>query len=501
MPFFRMHSLKTQLSVIVFLALLLPAAVMFYDIFWAAKTDDVLIKATDKKLTRIANLVHDQVRRELENHTGHGPPLQEIFTAVTGPLIEHYPGVRICLYEKDSGDITIQGYLHEFSARLPEEKKERERRIYNETKAGINAVLAGGNAISRLGKTYDDQFLEHLVPLQINSRTVAVIWVEEMMHPIFAQSSRMRLVIRYIILGVFGLGIAASLATIFGLVRKINIIKDGTVKLEQNLNNTLPQMPGEMGQITSAINKLARGLMEKEQLIDQYRRSENLIAMGRTITEIAHELRAPVSVIQATAQAMALNYQDLTRLDEYIQQIDRQVERHSKLINELLDFGRPDPGTIEKIDINELIESVITANEPLISKTGIKLNYSPAGPKPLVIQGNAEKLKQVFTNLIINALEAMQQKGVITIESRASGGRAAVSVRDTGAGIPPEDLPNIFEPFYTKKARGSGLGLAICKRIIQIHGGSIEVKSIKGNGSEFIVSLPLYDEKDVRAVE
>ncbi|SFQ94584.1 ATP-binding protein [Desulfoscipio geothermicus] len=500
MPFFRRQSLKTQLLVIVFLALLLPAAAMFYDIFFAAKTDDVLIHATDKKLTRIANLVHDQVRRELKSYPGNSQPLEEVFTAVTDPLIKHYPGVRICLYDKDSGDITILGYLHEFGTRLPEEKKERERRIYNETKAGINAVLASGNAISRLGKTYDDQFLERLVPLQINSRTIAVIWAEEMMHPIFARSSRMRLVIRYVILGVFGLGIAASLATIFGLVRRINIIKDGTVKLEQNLNYALPQMPGEMGQITSAINKMARGLIEKEQLIDQYRRSENLIAMGRTITEIAHELRAPVSVIQAAAQAMALNFQDLPRLDEYIQQIDRQVERHSKLINELLDFGRPDPGTIEKMDINELIKSVLTANEPLISKTGIKLNYPSAGHKPLVIQGNAEKLKQVFTNLIINALEAMRQNGVLTIESHAAGEQVAVSVRDTGEGIPPEDLPNIFEPFYTKKAGGNGLGLAICKRIVQIHGGSIEVKSVKGSGSEFIVSLPLY-ERDVMAVE
>lgn len=498
MPFFRRQSLKIQLIMIVVLALLLPAAAMLYDIYFAAKTDDVLIKTTDRKLTRIVNLVEEMVQQEL-NATNAGqtaPPLEYIFYKVAEPLTNHYPGVRICLYQQATGKMTILGYLHEYNARLPEEKQERERRIYDETKLGINAVLAGDNAISRLGKTYDDQFLEHLMPLKVHSQTAGVIWAEEMMHPIFAQSSRMRLVIRYVILFIFGLGIAATFSTILNLIKRIQIIKDGTIKLEQDLNNTLPEMTGEMGQITLAINKMAQGLQEKEQQLDQYRRAENLIAMGRTITEIAHELRAPVSVIQAIAQGILINFQEANRLNVYVSRIEQQVERHNQLINELLEFGRPDPGIIEPLEIDILLKSIIQATEPLLKKTNIQLDFKVVEQKSHIIMGNGDKLKQIFTNLIVNALEAMQQNGVLTIQTHAANGQVVISVRDTGEGIPPEDLQNIFEPFYTKKVKGNGLGLAISQRIVQIHGGIIDVESQKGHGTEFIVRLPLY-EKDV----
>ncbi len=493
MPFFRNQSLTKQLLIIVLLALIIPAAVMLYDIFYASKTEDVLIKQNETKLIRITDLTHEQiidqyndVDLEYDNHK-----LTDIFKTVADPLVKLYPGVRICFYEKSTDNIIILGYLHDFGMRLPEEKKERERRIYNETKAGISAVLAGGTPITRLGKTYDDMFLEYLVPVNINDQTVAVIWAEEMMHPMFAQSSRVRLVLRYVIFSIFGLGAAASLITIFGLVSRIRTIKDGTIKLESDLNNNLPVMHGEMGQITAAINKMARGLAEKEQLLEQYRRSENLIAMGRTITEIAHELRAPISVIQATAQAIQLNFQDTPQLTDFLNRIEQQVERHSKLINELLDFGRPDPGIIETLDLNELINSVLEANKPLLLIKNINVDTANLGQKPLIIKGNAEKLKQVFINLIINALEAMNKNGTLTISTNTDNGEAVVSVHDTGAGIPSEELANIFEPFYTGKAKGNGLGLAISKRIIQIHGGTIEVESEKGSGSKFTFRLPL----------
>ncbi len=501
MPVLRVQNLTTQLLIVILLALLVPAAAMLYDIFFAAKTDDVLIKEMEKKLIRITNHVSQQVQSKLSTagDAARGTTPAEVFNEVAAPLTEHYPGVRICYYDKETGDIIIHGYLHEFGKRLPEERKEREQRIYRETEAGISSVLAGGTPITRLGKTYDDQFLEHLVPLKINSATVGVIWAEQMMHPIFAQSSRVRLVLRYVIFGVFGLGVAVALLTVTGIIRGIRIIREGITEMKKNLHNKLPEMPGEMGYIAAAVNDMARELLEKEQVLDQYRRSENLLAMGRTITEIAHELRAPVSVIQATAQAMELNTRDLPQLADYVRRIEREVERHNKLINELLAFGRPDPGPMQIINLNDIIKSVVDASEPLLAKAGIKLECRCAAV-PLYVRGNGEKIKQVFTNLVFNAIEAMRQNGTLTVHTRAGNEQAVVTVRDTGEGIPPEDLPNIFEPFYTKKASGSGLGLAICKRIIEIHGGAIDVRSQAGSGSEFTVRLPLT-EKDVMPVE
>ncbi|MFA7468038.1 MAG: two-component sensor histidine kinase, partial [Desulfotomaculaceae bacterium] len=153
MPFFRMSSLKTQLLLIVLLALLVPATAMLYDIFFATKTDDILINETEKKLIQITDLINEQMQRKINiTDENWNATLSNTFNSVAAPLIRHYPGVRICLYERETDNIIVHGYLHEFRARLPEEIKERERRIYNETQAGIASVLASGTPITRLGK-------------------------------------------------------------------------------------------------------------------------------------------------------------------------------------------------------------------------------------------------------------------------------------------------------------------------------------------------------------
>jgi len=289
----RALSFKVQLLVIVFILLLIPVAVMVYDIFFASRTDDILIIEIERKLTNITNLMSRQIDQKLmvyQAEPGKINPdaMEDVFNAVTGPLAQSYPGVRLGLYITEADKIIIHGYLHEFGTRLPEEKKEREKRIYKETAEGISAVIAGGAPITRLGKTWDDQFLERLVPVKTNSGIIAVIWAEERMHPIFAKSSRVRLFLRYITLFVFGLGVVATMITILNMVSYVRKIKDNLVQIEKNLDNKLPEMPGEMGQISSAINKMAQGLAEKEKLIEQYRRSENLTAMGRLATDIAH---------------------------------------------------------------------------------------------------------------------------------------------------------------------------------------------------------------------
>lgn len=124
MHFFRVSSLKTQLLIIILLAMLVPAAAMLYDIFIATKTDDVLINETEQKLIQITNLINEQMQREINiSDEIRCATLSDIFNSVVVPLIEHYPGVRICLYERETDNIIIYGHLHEFGARLPEEKK------------------------------------------------------------------------------------------------------------------------------------------------------------------------------------------------------------------------------------------------------------------------------------------------------------------------------------------------------------------------------------------
>ncbi|MEW5898932.1 MAG: ATP-binding protein, partial [Bacillota bacterium] len=331
-----------------------------------------------------------------------------------------------------------------------------------------------------------------LVPVRSDSRIIAVLWAEERMHPLFARSTKIRLFIRYITLTVFSFGVLASLLTITSLVRQVRTIKNGLLELEHNFTYRLPEMSGEMGQITGAINALAAGLAEREQTIEQLRRSENLIALGKLVTHIAHELRNPVSIIQAVSEVLASrlkNSPELKGYAEYVTKIQEQIERHNRLVGELLDFGRPDPGLITPLNLNELVSALLEECALLFQQKRIALEFAPS-PEPLLIHGNQEKLKQVLINLLLNAVQAMPKGGSLTVRTEAVNHTARVLIRDTGVGIPKEDLPQIFTPFYTKKAGGSGLGLAISQRIVQIHGGSISVESEPGAGTTFILSFP-----------
>lgn len=493
-PFLKIQSFKLQLFIIVIILLLVPALVMLYDVYFASKTDDILIVNLERKLASIASRASEKIQGRLQQEPKEKQitSLEEIFNEIAAPMAQAYPGVRLCLYIVEKDKLLIQGFLHEFRILSPEEQKQRERRIYNETRAGISAVMKGGEPITRLGRTWDDQFLEYLIPVRLDSKIVAVVWTEERMHPLFAQSTRVRLLIRYITLIAFSFGVITSLLTIISLVRQVRQIKNGLLQLEKDFAHRLPEMPGEMGQITRAINTLAANLTEREQTIEQLRRSENLIALGKLVTNIAHELRNPVSIIQATVQVMEPKLNNSPELIEYVRKIEEQAERQNKLVEELLNFGRPDPGVFEPLNLNELISAILQDCDLLLRQREIALEFAPS-QESLTIQGNQEKLKQVFINLILNAVQAMPQGGTLTIQTYASKSTAYVLVRDTGTGIPQEDLAQIFEPFYTRKAGGSGLGLAISQRIVQIHGGSISVESESGTGTTFTLCFPLIE--------
>lgn len=474
--------------------------VVLYDFLFLARADDVLVEDLEKKLTGIADLMGMQVSSKVNEELAKNPEadltetFKEIFDEVATPVANSQQGVRLCLFVVESNQIFIKGYIHYWGRQLTqEEERVREGRIRNEAATGINAVVTGGIPITRVGKTWDDQFLECLVPVRVGGKLVAVAWAEERMHPIFAQTARARLVIRYVTVFVFVFGIVVTLLASLGQMRRVELIKDGLLALEKDFDCKLPEMPGEMGEICRAINKMAQGLAEKEQLEDRLRRTEDLAALGRLVTDIAHELRNPISVIQAASELASSNIKDVPWMEEYAKVIEEQIERHDKLITELLEFGRSSQeGTEESLNLNELVEGVIKTSEPLIQKYNVAHTFVPE-PEIPSIQGNRAKLKQVFINLIQNAIQAMPNGGNLYIETHYRDHNVYVLIRDTGQGISREDLPRIFQPFYTRKAGGSGLGLAISKEIVQIHRGSIEVESEPNKGTTFTVGFPVVN--------
>lgn len=494
MPGLWPKSIRFQVIAIISVLLLVPIVVMAFDIIFFSKTDDVLVRDMETKLTRIVDRMSSQVELEVTTQLSLEPDIDissalvKSFESHAEAVVDVNQGIRLGLYIVAKDEVHSVGFLHQ--VRPPGESPSlREQRVFRETQDGIKAVVASGTALSKLGQTWDDRFLEYLVPVKINSKLVAVVWAQERMHPAFAESAKARQVILVFTLVVFGFGVGATILSMVSWVGKVGNIKDGLVELEKDLNNTLPDLPGEMGQITRAINKMAASLSEKEQMAEQLRRSEYLTSLGRLVTDIAHELRSPVTIIQTTIDLMEPQVKGQSELREYVEMIQRQIDRHNKLTNELLNFGSPIRVDMETFDLRLLVKNVAKQAEQLFIKNNVELKIVESKRLPSV-NGDQAKLTQAFMNLIVNAIQAMPKGGQLIIKTYVEDEWSCISFTDTGNGIKEEHMPNIFQPFFSKKAGGSGLGLAITKKIIESHGGTITVESEVGKGTKFTISLP-----------
>lgn len=221
------------------------------------------------------------------------------------------------------------------------------------------------------------------------------------------------------------------------------------------------------------------------------RRSERLAALGQLTAGLAHELRNPLGTMKASAEIL------LQRIDpseeiprEMAGYIASEVDRTNSLITRFLDFARPVQLRMAPVDVNALLDRTVEylSRQTPGSPPPLHKNYDPALP---LISADAELLERVFFNLLQNALQASPEDATVTIKTRHAAGVVEVAVLDRGAGIRPEDLEQIFNPFFTTKAGGVGLGLAICAKIVDEHGGSIRVESELGRGSTFLVTLPI----------
>ena len=191
---------------------------------------------------------------------------------------------------------------------------------------------------------------------------------------------------------------------------------------------------------------------------------------------------------------------------DYLKRIENEVTRTNAIVRELLDFSRPSPSEPAPVSVNDLItESTgFLGHQKLMESVKIETALDRGVE---MVWADADQLKQVLINLLLNAGDAMEGSGSLTVSSRqvfpaeevgpdaSSGGRIQISVADTGKGIAPSELNRIFDPFYTTKApgKGTGLGLAISLRIIESFGGSIHVESIEGKGSTFTIELPTWE--------
>lgn len=305
---------------------------------------------------------------------------------------------------------------------------------------------------------------------------------------------------------LLGFGLAAFLLTVLGanllagrITRPIKNLVEGTRKISRgDFSYRIPVISSdEIGDLTRSFNDMTRELQQaREQMEEANRRllqAEKLASIGRLSATIAHEIRNPLTSVKLNIQKLA----ELSTLDElereHLAIAQAGIEQIEKFIKELLSYTRASSLNKDHFSLEEILDESVKMLQPSLKEKEIRLEkyYQREIPPAYV---DADRLRQVFLNVLRNACEAVDRGGKITIslglnlaESRPC---FEVIISDDGCGIPEKDWENIFEPFFTTKSSGAGLGLANARRILDQHGGSIQVIKKEGRGSSFLITLP-----------
>jgi signal transduction histidine kinase len=287
------------------------------------------------------------------------------------------------------------------------------------------------------------------------------------------------------------------------LVRAMARVEGGDLEARVN-----PGTRDELGRLAESFNTMLERLEAARHEIEAYHqqglaKAERLATLGELAASLAHEVKNPLAGIAGAVQVMADELPETDPRKEIMHEILDQVHRLDKTVRDLLAFARPGKPDIGPCDIHQVLDRVLIllAEDPAAKTVRVVRAYQPGIP---CLEADAKQLAQVFLNLILNAIQAMPTGGQMTLSTtlrgrdgvggdrRGAGGQTVeVVIADTGPGISPNLLPDIFKPFFTTKHRGTGLGLSISRRIVEDHGGWIEVESSQGQGATFRVCLPI----------
>ncbi len=272
-------------------------------------------------------------------------------------------------------------------------------------------------------------------------------------------------------------------------------------------------LKGGNGQVLGAIATL-KDTSLLHQMETQLLRAERLSALGEMAAGVAHEIKNPLNAIMGFSKRLSAKIEEPS-LKKYADIIVDEVRRMDATINDVLEYSRPDRVSKEPADIHKILEETVVFLGEKLEKAGVEVKQEFDAEVPLVSL-DLVKVRQVVLNLVLNSIQAMDKGGRITLRTRVTEGVAPesgaqnealvfqrlflkqkmvlVSITDTGCGIPKENMAKLFHPFFTTKITGTGLGLSICHKIIASHGGTLDVQSVVGQGSTFMIYLPLGEE-------
>ena len=251
----------------------------------------------------------------------------------------------------------------------------------------------------------------------------------------------------------------------------------------------------EIGDLGRNFNQMVVQLRESREEIErlhrtQMSRAEHFATLGEMATGLAHEIRNPLAGIAGVIEIIGRDLPTTSPAREVVKDVRQEIARINHIVTDLLQTARPHPPKIRKSDLNVTVEHAVMLGRQQALAKGIEISLHKDATLP-EIEHDSDQMHQVLLNLLLNALQAIDRHGKVAVTLCRREANAVIEVTDNGRGIPAENLPNIFRPFYTTKGDGTGLGLSLARRIVEDHHGRINVTSTVGKGTTFAVILPL----------
>ncbi len=250
----------------------------------------------------------------------------------------------------------------------------------------------------------------------------------------------------------------------------------------------------EIGDLGRHFNEMVQQLRESREEIErlhrtQMSRAEHLATLGEMAAGLAHEIRNPLAGIAGVMEIVGRDLPPNSAAISVLGEVRHEVVHINKIVSELLEIARPKPPVFRPGDLVAVAEHACLFASDQAATKKVTLEVSKGDPLP-ALEFDRGQIHQVLLNLLLNAVQACGEGGSVRVEFSSDEKFVTVTVIDTGKGIPPEVLPNIFRPFFTTKGNGTGLGLSLARRIVEDHGGRLAATSELGKGSQFALALP-----------
>jgi signal transduction histidine kinase len=251
----------------------------------------------------------------------------------------------------------------------------------------------------------------------------------------------------------------------------------------------------DVGQLGRQFNEMIEQLKESRAEIErlhqsEMHRAEHLATIGELAAGLAHEIRNPLAGIAGVVRVMGKELPAASPSRAVLGDVQEEIRHIQDILNDLLAYARPRPPQFHTANLNATVEQAVLLARQQVRTNPIEIRFTPNKEVPNLVHDPVQ-LQQVVLNLLLNGIQAIAHDGTVEVTLRRERNHIVVRISDTGRGIPAEELPKIFKPFFTTRREGTGLGLPLAKGLVEAHGGRMEVTSALGHGTQFEVWLPM----------